>query len=155
MNIKSFGLLFSCFLFVVISCKKPLQTTSYYDTNYATGVTSEHHGLAIRSGKENYPIDVFFKPDKPSFEVESIESVTLTEEEANSYKEKLVKGRMVQRGKTADEKKILVAALVEKAQNLGATCLYDINYQYYTTTKVSGFVITGIAGRYALTNIKN
>ena len=139
---------------IVFSCKKPLQTTSYYETNYATGITQQRQGLAIKQGKENYPIDVFFKPDKPSFEVETIEAVSISQEEANSYKEKLVKGRMVQRGQTADEKKILIAALIEKAQNLGAACLFDINYQYYTSTSVSGYIISGIAGKYSLNNIK-
>lgn len=142
-------------LILFSSCKKPLQTSSYYETNYATGQTVQRNGIALPQIKEKYPIDVFFKPEKPSFEVEVIEEVKLSQEDLNDYKEKIVKGRMVQRGKTADEKKILIAALIEKAENLGASCLYEVNYQYYTTEKVSGYIISGIAGKYSLKNVKN
>jgi hypothetical protein len=155
MKRKIIAFLMFCLFLMAFSCKKPLQTNSYYDTNYATGQTNQHTGLAINQIKENYPIDVFFKPEKPLYDVESIQMVSIGQEEVNAFKEKLVKGRMVQRGKNADEKKILVAALIEKAQALDASCLYDVNYQYYTTTKVSGFVISGMAGKYSLKNIKN
>lgn len=147
-------LIFSLLLFI-FSCKKPLQTSSYYETNYATGQTTQRNGIALPEIKEKYPIDVFFKPEKPTFEVEAIEIVSLSQEEFNTHKQKFVKDRMVQRGKTADEKKLLIAALIEKAENLGASCLYDVNYQYYTSTSVSGYNITGVAGKYSLKNVKN
>lgn len=142
-------------LLVLFCCKKPLQTSSYYETNYATGQTTQRNGVALQEIKEKYNIDVFFKPEKPSFDVEAIENISLSQEEYNTIKEKFVKDRMVQRGKTADEKKLLIAALIEKAENLGASCLYDVNYQYYTSTSVSGYNITGIAGKYSLKNVKN
>jgi hypothetical protein len=140
---------------LVFACKRPLKTSSYYETNYATGQTTQRNGIALPEIKEKYPIEVFFKPEKPSFEVEPIQEISLSQEEFNTIKEKLVKDRMVQRGKTADEKKLLIAALIEKAENLGASCLYDVNYQYYTTTTVSGYNISGIAGKYSLKNVKN
>lgn len=148
-------MLFFSGLALIWSCQKPLQTSSYYETNYATGQTTQRNGIALPQGKENYPIDVFFKPDKPSFEVEPIQEVNLSQEELNSFKEKTVKGRMVQRGKTADEKKLLIAALIAKAEELGASCLYDVSYQYYTSTTVSGYVVSGMAGRYSMKNLKN
>ncbi len=152
---RDFELAKWAFQALIIACKKPLQTSSYYETNYATGQTTQRNGIALPQGKENYPIDVFFKPDKPSFEVELIQEIKLSQEDLNSFKEKIVKGRMVQRGKNADEKKLLIAALVEKAENLGASCLYDVTYQYYTTTSISGYIISGLAGKYSLSNVKN
>jgi hypothetical protein len=150
-----FNLLVLSSLAFFLSCQKPPQTSSYYETNYATGQTVQRNGIALPQGKENYPIDVFFKPDKPIYDVEPLEEVSLSHEEVNSFKEKIVKDRMVQRGKNVDEKKILIAALIEKAENIGASCLYDVNYQYYTTTSVSGYKISGMAGRYSLKNVKN
>jgi hypothetical protein len=152
---KSYTYLLICSVFaLIISCKKPLQTTSYYDTNYATGQTTERSGLALPQKKIKYAIDVFFKPEKPSFEVDQIQEISLNFEEANTSKENLVNGRMVERGKTADEKQLLIEALVAKAESLGASCLLEVNYQYYTSTTASGYIITGIAGKYSLKNIE-
>ncbi len=142
-------------IFVLNACKKPLKTSSYYETNYATGQTTQRNGIALPEIKDKYSIDVYFKPEKPNFDVEQIEEISLSQEEFNNAKQNIVKGRMVQRGKTADEKKLLIAALIEKAENLGASCLYNVNYQYYTTASTSGYNITGIAGKYSLKNSKN
>ncbi len=143
------------FFAVIISCKKPLQTSSYYETNFATGQTAQRNGIALPQMKEKYPIDVFFKPEKPSFEVESIQEVSLNEEDFDPKSLQIVKDRMVLRGQSADQKKVLIAALIEKAENLGASCLYDVNYKYYTSKTSSGYTISGIAGKYSLNNLKN
>ena len=154
MTNKTANLLVLSWLAIVFSCKKPLQTSSYYETNYATGQTTQRNGIALPQMKEKYPMDVFFKPEKPTFDVEPIQEISISQEELNGLKEKNVKDRMVQRGKNADEKKILIAALIEKAESLGASCLFDVNYQYYTTTRVSGYIISGMAGKYSLKNVK-
>ncbi len=139
---------------LVVSCKKPLQTNNYYETNYATGTTTPRSGIALNFKGEKFPIDVFFKPEKPEFEVEDIQEVSIGAEEYNGEKEKLVKGRMVQRGKSIEEKKILIALLVEKAEGLGASCLYNVNYQYYTDQTSSGYVVSGMAAKYKVAQSK-
>jgi hypothetical protein len=142
-------------LSIIFSCKKPLQTSSYYETNYATGQTTQRNGIALPQIKEKYSIDVFFKPDKPSFEVEPIQEVSISEEDFDPKHLQIIKDRMVLRGQSADQKKVLIAALIEKAENLGASCLYEVNYKYYTSKTSSGYIISGMAGKYSLNNLKN
>lgn len=148
-------LLIFSLLLIIFSCKKPLQSSSYYETNYATGQTTQRNGIALPQIKEKYSIDVFFKPEKPSFEVEAIQEISLSEEDFDPKHLQIVKDRMVLRGQSADQKKVLIAALIEKAENLGASCLYEVNYKYYTSKTSSGYIISGIAGKYSLNNMKN
>jgi hypothetical protein len=154
MNKNNYLVLSISLLAMLVACKKPLQTSSYYETNFATGQTVQRTGLALPQKQANYPIDVFFKPNKPSFEIEYIEEISINFEEINTEKEALANGRMVQRGKTAEEKKLLIDALIQKAENLGASCLIDVNYQYFTSVTTSGYSISGIAGKYSLKNIQ-
>jgi hypothetical protein len=142
-------------LIASISCKQPLQSSSYYETNYATGQTTQRNGIALPQIKEKYAIDVYFKPEKPNFEVEAIQEVSISEEDFDAKHLQTINDRMVKRGQTADKKKILIAALIEKAENLGASCLYEVNYKYYTTKTSSGYTIIGMAGKYSLNNLKN
>jgi hypothetical protein len=139
-----------CLAFVLSYCQKPLQTNSYYENSYATGTKTQHSGIAQPFMKDKYAIDVFVKPQKPEFEVVDIQEISFGSEALNGSKEQLVKGRMVQRGQNIEEKKQLIALLVQKAEELGATCLYNVNYQYYTDQRSSGYVISGMAARYSL-----
>jgi hypothetical protein len=131
----------------VLSCKSLPQSNTYYETDYA-GNPVARSGLALPQANENYPIDVIFKPDKPKHQVIDIEEISIGNEQLNGSKEQIVQGRMVGRGQNADIKKILIANLIDHAVQLGAHCLYNVNYQYYTDQTSSGYILSGMAAKY-------
>ncbi len=95
-----------------------------------------------------YPIDVFMvneAPDRPYAEIEWVE---ISRQDSLTTKQKNNSERMLYRGNSAETKDLLTAQLVLKAQKLGADALMNVQYKYYTSATVEGYVMKGMAIEY-------
>jgi uncharacterized protein YbjQ (UPF0145 family) len=95
-----------------------------------------------------YPIDVFMENENPDRPYSEIREVEISSEDSLS-REQLHGDRTTKyRGKSSQDKELLKAQLVLKAQKLGADAIVRVKYQYFATAKSEGFSIKGIAVRY-------
>jgi hypothetical protein len=96
----------------------------------------------------NYPVDVFYEhqqPDRPFTELEWLE---YKEEVPLADQQKPLKGRMVKRGNSVEQKEILLARLTMQAKKMGADALISVRYQYYSSATVNGYSMRGMAVKY-------
>ncbi|GAB3914921.1 hypothetical protein GCM10028803_61040 [Larkinella knui] len=96
----------------------------------------------------NYPVDVFYEsqqPDRPFTEMEWLE---YKEEFPLVDQQKPLKGRMVKRGNTIEQKELLLARLTMQAKKMGADALIAVRYQYYSSATVNGYSMRGMAVKY-------
>lgn len=95
-----------------------------------------------------YPIDVFMEnqaPDRPYSEIQWVE---ISREDTLDSRQKKYSDRMLYRGNSAENKDLLTAQLVLKAQKLGADALMSVQYRYFTSATKEGFTMKGLAVRY-------
>lgn len=102
--------------------------------------------IPIPSKEVKYPIDVFYKDDKPPKSYDILERVSIKEESPEFRG--TTNGRMLNRGNDEDQKRLLMAQLVLKAQNIGADALVNVNYRVMLGEKTTGYELWGIAVRY-------
>jgi uncharacterized protein YbjQ (UPF0145 family) len=57
---------------------------------------------------------------------------------------------MLKRGNDEQQKRDLLKQMVEKAQDLGASGLMNVNYKVFSTASTSGYILTGKAFRYVI-----
>lgn len=95
-----------------------------------------------------YPIDVFMENESPERPYSEIKNLEITQEDslvaitAKDSPNRKYKGNSVQ------QKEILKAQLVLRAQKLGANALVNVRYQYFATMSNEGYTISGVAVRY-------
>jgi hypothetical protein len=140
--------------FVVIvttlsSCRTKVGSTTYYENNYKTAGREAHSGLGFEV-PEKYPIEVLEGDAVPATAFESIEKLTLTDEQPLEKKQEVFKGAMLKRGNTYDQKKMLMRKIVEQAQELGASGVMNVNYKVFTSATTSGYILTATAFKYVL-----
>ncbi|WP_144080057.1 hypothetical protein [Flectobacillus major] len=133
---------------ITMSCAKPPQTSSYYRPNYQTGGYDSGLGLGFGVA-DKYPIEIFQGTERPENAIEEIEKLTISAEYPLTQDQEY-KGRMLKRGNDEQQKRDLMNQLVEKAQDLGASGLVNVNYKVFSTAKTSGYILTGTAYRYVL-----
>lgn len=95
-----------------------------------------------------YPIDVFMEnqaPDRPYSEIQWVE---ISREDTLDDRQKKYSERMLYRGNSAENKDLLTAQLVLKAQKLGADALMKVQYRYFTSATKEGYTMKGLAVRY-------
>ncbi len=144
---------FSIFIIVIIfaiSCAKKPSGNSYYEKNYSKGNDQYRSGLELGRFKTKYPIDVFFGSDLPQVAIDTIQLISITEEEILDLKTKIVQNRITQTGKNINEKELILNQLIEKAIDLNANCLVKVNYKYFIGQDSQGYTVSGIAGHYSL-----
>lgn len=127
-----FGLVLSTLL--LSACKKNLPNGGVY--------------FPIKEQKPDYPIDVFYENNLPDFTYETIKDLEITEQKALGEKDKPVGGRMLYRGITKEQKDALINRLIIEAQELGASAVIKVKYQYFTAANYDGYQITGQAIKY-------
>ena len=97
--------------------------------------------IPIGRRQPNYAVDVFYEdqqPNRPFVEIQWLE-----------YKEELpVYDPALKRGKNVEEKEIMLTRLSQQAKKLGADALVAVRYQFYTSVKVNGYSMRGMAVRY-------
>jgi len=141
---------FYCLFCSLFSCQsnKNLQTTSYYQPNYQTGGNDRHDGLGFQI-PDKYPIEILIGKEKPQTETQEIENLIISDE-SPIEPDQLYKGRMLNRGNDQQQKKALLDRMVAQAQDLGASGLMNVNYKVFSTTKTTGYTLSGTAFRYIL-----
>lgn len=144
-------LLFSLVVIAVAfgSCRTKVGSTTYYENNYKTAGREAHSGLGFEV-PEKYPIEVLEGDVVPANAFESIEKLTITDEQPLEAKQEVYKGAMLKRGNTYDQKKMLMRKIVEQAQELGASGVMNVNYKVFTSTTSSGYILTATAFKYVL-----
>lgn len=135
---------------ILTSCAKKPTGNSYYEKNYSKGNDQYRSGLELGRLKTKYPIDVFFGNDTPQAAIDTIQTITITEEEIIDLKTKIVQNRITQTGKNINEKELILNQLIEKAMVLDANCLIKVNYKYFISQDSQGYTVSGIAGHYTL-----
>ncbi|MDI9859394.1 hypothetical protein [Flectobacillus roseus] len=142
------GLASILFIGLVLSCNKPPSTSSYYRPNYERG--GYDSGVGLNFGiDEKYPIEILQGTDKPANAFEEIENLKI-EGEYPLTTDQEYKGRMLKRGNDEQQKRDLLKQMVEKAQDLGASGLMNVNYKVFSTATTSGYILTGKAFRYVI-----
>ncbi len=107
-------------------------------TNCAVPITSS----------TKYPIDVFMENENPDRPYSEIREVEISSEDSLSREQLYGDKTTKYRGKSSQDKELLKAQLVLKAQKLGADAIIRVRYQYFASAKSEGFSIKGIAVRY-------
>lgn len=106
-------------------------------------------GCAIPiSTSTKYPIDIFMENEQSSRPYSVLREVEITSEDTLSQKQ--INGGTTTRykGKSSQDKELLKAQLVLKAQKLGADALINVKYQFFATAVSEGYSIKGTAVRY-------
>jgi hypothetical protein len=139
------------FLVTIGACTKGPLLNTYYDKD-AYGNVTQKSGLGIKAPKTQYPIDVFFVNERPKFPVKEIGPLEITDEVLIDLNKTTEKGRIVKQGNTYNFKLVLIDQLVQQAQDMGATVLYNLKYSSYISQTRSGYILSGTAGVYSAEN---
>ena len=123
-----------CSLLLLTACKKTMPNGGVY--------------FPIKEEKPDYPIDIFYDKNEPDYTYETIKDLEITEQKALSDKDKPVGGRMLYRGITKEQKDALINRLILEAQEVGASAVIKVKYQYFTAASYDGYNITGQAIKY-------
>lgn len=125
-----------CSLLLLTACKKTLPNGGVY--------------YPIKEEKPDYPIDVFYDSNLPEYTYETIKDLEIAEQKALGEKDKPVGGRMLYRGITKEQKDALINKLILEAQEVGASAVIKVKYQYFTAASYDGYNITGQAIKYKI-----
>jgi hypothetical protein len=143
------SIIFLIFSITIGACTRGPLLNTYYDKD-AYGNTTQKSGIGIKAPKAKYPIDVFFVNEKLPHPVKELQPLEISDEVYIDLKKTVQSGRVIQKGNTFDFKLMLIDQLVEQAESLGATVLYDLKYSNYISQTSSGFVLSGKAGVYSV-----
>lgn len=132
-----------------LSCGNIFQKSSYYQTDYKTGLVEQRQGLGFQMPVK-YDIDVFFLGDagkQPQLKYEVIKELELSSEEGLNAKQ-TQNEKLLYRGNTQDQKKALLDQMVKEAMDLGAGALVDVSYKVYSSQHSTGYIFKAKAVRY-------
>ncbi len=106
-----------------------------------------HCAVPITTGTK-YPIDIYMENERPDRPYSEIREVEISSEDTLALQQTKGAGQTRYRGKSSQDKELLKAQLVLKAQKLGADALIHVKYQYFASATSEGFIIKGMAVRY-------
>ncbi len=149
---KTFVVLLTLIIFFSLnSCGVKFSKSQYYATDYKTGGIDKKSGIGFEF-PEKYNIDVFFENDdnKPPMGYELVKEISISGDRPLTQEE-LSSGRMLITGNSEKMKRELLQQLIEKTLNLGGNALVDVKYSTFTSANSTGFILSGKAVRYQIT----